>query len=271
MALDELNDILALLGDSDKTTLTDVLTRNEAARVALEGRESIFKAMVGGDQAAVERATHLARQQAAGGGQQQQQNNQQQQQQQSASVDLDDIWGKLSTRVDAKFTEQFAARQTDIRTLAKAVAEEVAKSYEGVVLGKAAKTSDEIYQIRRTHASEFGEELDTAALEKYLTDNPGKFNSLTTAHDSYVQQKRIDKAIADGISRGMETAETNRVAGHSALPDTMMGQMIANNTKRIDAAQGTTNGQARGEHLDAAAKAFRDLQNKRARGGETMA
>ena len=269
MAMEELDDLMALFPDTDRTQVRDILSRNEAARVLLEGQGSIYKAMVGGDQAAIDAARQRMTTQPGNGGQQQQQNGGQQQQ--AAAIDVDDIWGKLSGKLDARLGEFFTTKQADIRTLAEKIADERVQAREGEILGKAAMTSDSVYQIRRSHEKEFGEELDTAKFKEYLDANPNKFASLSTAHDSYVQQKRIDKAIADGIAKGIETAATNAVAGHSAPPDTMMGGMIANNTKRIDAAQGTTNGQARGEHLDAAAKAFRAAQNKRAAGGETMA
>ena len=243
MAIEELNDLLAMFPDADRQQVSEILTRNEAARTLLEGQHSIYKAMVDGNTTEIEHLQNKFKPAAT-----------------SASLDLDDILNKLAPKLDARFDERFGSKQTDIKKLAKEVAEEVAKSYEGQILGRSAKLSDEIYQIRRTHEREFGTELDTPKLEAFLDSNKGKFSSLTNGYDNFVNEERIQKRIETAVKAAKLADDTTNVPGASA-PQSVMGSMIKNNEKRMEAAKQGNGETWDGPTKDEALKAFRRLQN----------
>ena len=53
MALDELNDLFAMVTGDDATTLRAILERNAAAAAHLEGQSTVYQAYVGGDPAKI--------------------------------------------------------------------------------------------------------------------------------------------------------------------------------------------------------------------------
>ena len=248
MALDELNDLLNMFSGDDKTQMTAILERNAAAAAALEGRETVYQAFVGGDEAKV---AELARRNAA---------TTTTTSAASASLDLDALNAQLDARMTSRFSSFASSPEftTAVEARAKAIAEAEITAKSADLLGSAARTSDEIYTIRRSHEKEFGSELDTKAFSEYLTANQGKFVNLSSAHDAYVQEQRIEARINKGVTEREAAKQTTEVPG-SSLPSsqTVLGSMIRANPANKDAA-------ARGDGLDAAVTAFRALQSSHA-------
>jgi len=250
MPIPELDDLFNFVTSSeDRTTLESLLQRNPAAQAALTGRETVYRAMIQGDDAALNQLTQQQRAAAAAATRPT-----------PASLDLAALDAALSSRVPSMFKSYLDTpeAQAVIDARAESRAKALLAASEGQILGRAANLSDEIYSIRRHHSQEFSEELDTPAFTKFMEDNggPNKFGSLTKAHDQFVQQKRIDAAIKKGIEEGRAAQQTNEVPGTS-LPTagSPLGAMIRDNAKRTAAPDA-----GRGDALDAAARAFRQLQ-----------
>jgi hypothetical protein len=247
--MNELDELVAQFGD-DAAAMRQILDRNAAGRASLEGRETVYKAFVGGDETAM---TQLARDNAAAAATAAAATTR------SAAFDLD----AMNAALDARMTSRFSAFtespefNTAVEKRATTIAESRFKQSEGDLIGRAAKLSDEIYTIRSSHAREFGKELDTPAFEVFLTANAGKFNGLPAAHDAYVQEERITARIDRGVREKMAASQTTEVPGTS-LPTSQspLGAMI-----RANPANAATT--ARGDGIDNAVKAFRQLQSDR--------
>jgi len=248
MALDELNDLLNMFSGDDKTQMEAILARNAAATAALEGRETVYQAFVGGDQA---RIAALEAKAAPGTPTTTTA---------AATVDLDALNAQLDARMTSRFGAFVASPEFTgaVETRAKEIADGIITAKSADLLGSAARTSDEIYTIRRSHEREFGAELDTKAFSEYLTANTGKFTNLSNAHDAYVQEDRINKRIAKGVDEGLAAKQTTEVPG-SSLPtsQTPLGAMIRANPANAKEAE-------RGTGIDAAVLAFRSLQSSHA-------
>lgn len=243
---DELDDILGMFAGDDATALRTILDRNAAAKAALEGRETVYQAFVGGDNdkiAALATKNGAVTTPAA-----------------AAAVDLD----ALNAQLDARMTSRFSSFATSpeftsaVEARAKAIAEAEITAKSADLLGSAARTSDEIYTIRRSHEREFGTELDTTAFSTYLTANTGKFVNLSAAHDAYVQEQRIEARITKGVAEREAAKQTTEVPG-SSLPTAQspLGAMIRANPANAKAGE-------RGTGIDAAVTAFRTLQTSHA-------
>lgn len=242
---DELDELVAMASADDATVLRDIMTRNPTLKTALDSRQTVYKAFVDGDQTALDAATRS------------QASRQQQQQTAPAALTLDQLDAELDKRMAGRF-KQFTETpefQTAVETRAEAKAKALLEASTATILGTAAKTSDEIYQIRRSHEREFGKELDTTAFTAYLDANKNSFTSLAKAHDAFVQEDRITKRVADGVTAGIAAQQTSDVPGTS-LPSaqTPLGAMIRANPANKDATD-------RGTGIDAATKAFRALQS----------
>ena len=247
--MDELDELVALTQADDATALRDILARNPTLRTALDSRQTVYKAFVDGDEAAItaaaaSRATSTTQQQATTT------------QAAAASFDISQLDAELDKRFTSRFT-QFAASPefaTAVETRAEARAKAILEAERSNILGAAASTSDQIYTIRRSHEHEFGKELDTTAFSAYLTANDGKFVNLAAAHDAFVQEERITARIDKGVKEKLASQQTSEVPG-SSLPTAQspLGAMMRANPMNKDMA-------ARGDGLDAAAKAFRALQ-----------
>ena len=174
----------------------------------------------------------------------------------AAAIDLSALEAMVDQRTSARAKayvespEYLAAEEARIEKMAKKVAESLAPQ----LLTNAARSADEIYQVRRSHEKEFGEELDTPKFTEFLNTNTGKFADLSKAHDAYVQEQRITAQIAKGVSDELAKRQTNEVPG-TTLPsaESPLGSMIRANKLTV----GET---ARGPALDAAAKAWRHLR-----------
>ena len=250
---DELDELVSMTAADDATTLRDILARNPTLKTALDSRQVVYKAFVDGDQAALDAATRAQATRtttaastvtspAATS---------------AAALTLDQLDAELDKRMVGRFKTFTESPEftTAVETRAEARAKQLLEASTETILGTAAKTSDTIYQIRRSHEKEFGKELDTTAFTTYLDANKGKFISLEAAHDAFVQEDRITKRIADGVVAARAAEQTSDVPGTS-LPSaqTPLGAMIRANPASKDAGD-------RGTGIDAAVKAFRQLQS----------
>lgn len=242
--MDELNDLLALFGDN-KAAALELFSKSPEAQAALVGRETVYRAFSTGDEAELSRLSGGSRQQ--------------QQQTGPAGSSFLEL-AKLDSELDTRMTSRFKNfRESDdfrseVKTTAKAIAEELFKSREAEILSKTIGTADEIYLIRSGHKDEFGKELDRKAFETFIDANPGKYGSLTSAHDAYVQEERLTaraKKMADDIVAAQQTRD---VPGNSlSSGSTPLSKMIQGN-KLTKAEEG------RGPALDSATAAFRQLR-----------
>ena len=237
MAFEELDDLLNSFSEADRPAMRAALERNTAAAERLTQRETVYKAFVDGDTNTLAKVTSGTTTT-------------------SPAVDLD----ALNRSIDDRFGKIFDDPRfnTAVEARAKVLVETIAKETENRAVGRAAYVSDEIYTIRSTHAKEFGEELPRADFEKFVSDNKGKYGSLAAAHDAFVSEKRIQKRIDAARAEGAAHRETNQVPGTS-LPNsgTPAGMFIKSNPMN------TTTQAARGDALDNAARAFRELSASR--------
>ena len=191
----ELDDLLALVSTpEDKTAMQALIDKNKPFKDRLEVSSSVYNAFVAGDDSAINRAAAeaAARQAAstttpANSG---------------VQFDLKTLENLVDTRTAARTkavleSPEFIASQ---EALAERVTKKLTDALVPQVLTNAAKTSDEIYQVRKSHSTEFGEELDTNKLVEFMNANPGKFSDLTKCHDAFVQEKRIEAAINKGVA-----------------------------------------------------------------------
>jgi len=146
---------------------------------------------------------------------------------------------------------------TAIETRAKTIADGLVKDAENRAVGRAAYLSDEIFTLRTRHRNDYGEELDTKAVEKFMEANPGKFASLTATYEAFTEAKRIKKLEDAAFARGQAARQTSDVPGTS-LPSSPVASMFVKSNP-----MNTGTAAARGDALDAAAQAFRQLSNAR--------
>lgn len=246
MALEELDGLFNdLASDADKTALREILGRSQKAADRLTQRETVYTAFVDGDTAALARvtappATATAPPVVSS----------------PASVDLDAINRNLDERMGKIFEDP--RFNTAVETRAKALAEQIAKDAENRAVGRALKGGAEITTILHTHRTTYGKELDQAAYEKFVTDNAGKFVSLTAAYEAFTEADRIKKLEDDAFKRGQAARATTEVPGTTQVgAQTPAGMFIKSNPMNTGAQA------ARGDALDAAAAAFRTLSAAR--------
>jgi hypothetical protein len=262
----ELDELVALATGSDQQILKDILGRNPNLATRAETSSSLFKAFVDGDDASVDASINAAKVKAAADAAAARRTNQ------SASNSTSNLaidMAELEQLADKRAEEKFRAMTTSPEYVAaeeervEKIAKKIAVTLSEEVLGKAAKTSDEIYQIRRSHEKEFGNELDTTKLVEFMNapENAGKFTSLAKCHDAFVQDDRLKNEIAKGVAAGLKVEEDKKieVPGQSLGTSTsILGSMMrANKTM-------TEGESARGPALDAAARAFRSLRAQNA-------
>lgn len=247
----ELTELVAKLSPEDQTLLDQILTRNPDTASQLIAESSLYKAFVTGDDSKLPALAGTTLAAAA------------------ASADLTALADTIERRVASRYDSKVADLETrlsgiDVDKRAKEIAEQLfaekSTAFAADVLGRAAKSSDEVYTIRRSHEREFGAELDTTKFTEYLNGNAGKFASLSAAHDAYVQEDRINKRIDQGVAERVAAASTTGVPGQQLPQEGPLGMFIADNAKRTAASTGAV---SRGEGLDAAVKAFREIQVSR--------
>jgi hypothetical protein len=245
MAIEELDGLFSdLSNDADKTAMREILVRNQKAADRLTQRETVYTAFVDGDTAALARVTAppvVAAPPVVSS---------------PASVDLDAINRNLDERMGKIFEDP--RFNTAVETRAKALAEQISKQAEERAVGRALKGGAEITTILHNHRVTYGKELDQAAYEKFVTDNAGKFISLTAAYEAFTEADRIKKLEDDAFKRGQAARATTEVPGTTQVgAETPAGMFVRANPMNTGAQA------ARGDALDAAAAAFRTLSAAR--------
>lgn len=244
MALEELDGLFnELASDADRTAMREILTRNQKASDRLTQRETVYTAFVDGDTAALARVTAppVVTPPVVSS---------------PASVDLDAINRNLDERMGRIFDDPRFA--TAVETRATALAKKMADEAENRAVGRALKGGAEITTILHAHRTTYGKELDQPAYEKFVTDNAGKFVSLTAAYEAFTEADRIKKLEDDAFKRGQAARATTEVPGTTQVgPSSPAGMFIKSNPMN------TGTQAARGDALDAAAAAFRSLSAAR--------
>ncbi len=105
---------------------------------------------------------------------------------------------ELSTSIDTKLAE-LDKRYVPVTKLGE---------YRADILASSIKAADDYATVRETHRAEFGKPLDRDAFEKFVTDQTTagvKFTNMKAAHDSFVQEERINLRVQNGIAEGVRT------------------------------------------------------------------
>lgn len=246
----ELQALSAKLSAEDQALLDGILGRSPDLATDLIARDSLYQAFVTGDDTQLPGRTAAVAPGTA----------------RAAAADIDALLPTIERRIANKYDQQITDLNTkfaaiDVEKQAEAIFDRVfaakSKEFESDLLGKAAQTSDSIYQIRRSHEKEFGNELDTTKFTEFIKEHPG-YKTLAEAHDAMVQDERIQARIDKGVADKLAAQATSSVPGAELPKDGPLGLFIADNAKRAAAASGSV---SRGEGLDAAVKMFSTLRN----------
>lgn len=251
----ELGDLLASFAEADRPAIRTLLTNNPSAAAVLTSQKTIYDAFIGGDpvkiasaQAAAEAArvtppavippaaTPPANQ---------------------ISLGLDQITTMLNERVNAIYTSPAFTAAVD--TLAEKKAKTMFESERANVIGRSAEISDTITSIRESNLREFNEPLDSVAFKTFYAAEGPKFgNDLLKTYDAYVQQRRIDKKIADGVAAGLAAQATGNVPGTSVptVNNPMAPNFVEFNSKIVTPAASA----APSADVDKAAQAFANMR-----------
>lgn len=258
----ELDELVAMASGSDQQILKDILGRNPNISNRVETSSSLYKAFVDGDDASVDRTIEAAKVKAAAEAAAARRASSSSSSTQ-LSVDMAELEKLADKRAEEKFRalttsdEYKAAEEARIKATIKAVTDELGPQ----LLSNAARSADEIYQVRRSHEKEFGNELDTDKLVAFMNENPGKFTSLAKCHDAFVHDERVKNEIAKGVAAGIKVEDDKKieVPGQSLGTSTsILGSMMRANKIMTEGES------ARGPALDAAARAFRSLRTQHA-------
>lgn len=245
MALEELDGLFNdLANDADRTAMREIITRSQKAADRLTQRETVYTAFVDGDTATLARVTAppvVAAPPVVSS---------------PAAVDLAELDKRLDERMGRVFEDPRFV--TAVETRATALAKKMSEEAENRAVGRALKGGAEITTILHNHRVTYGKELDQAAYEKFVTDNAGKFISLTAAYEAFTEADRIKKLEDDAFKRGQAARATTEVPGTTQVgAETPAGMFIKSNPMNTGAQA------ARGDALDAAAAAFRTLSAAR--------
>lgn len=212
--LSELDDLINSFAEADRPATRELLTRNPAAATLLSAHRTVYDAFVGGEPgriaavippaaapavapaaAAAAAATPVAAAPVAP---------------QTLTIGLDQLNAMLDARdqrilASPAFTTAVEARAKDIATSTLAAA-------RPEIVGQAFGLSDEASRIRDAHYREFGEELDRTKFDAFFLSDGSKYgNRISDTYNAWIQQRRIDKQIADGIAAGLVAQQTSQV------------------------------------------------------------
>lgn len=150
-----------------------------------------------------------------------------------------------------------------IKTTATSAIEDIIKNRSNELIGAATERSirsaDELNRVYRRHEKEFGEDFDSTAFDKFITDQrtAGRsFQSITAAYEDWTRDKRTEKTIETRVSDA--TAELKRkkatnemVPGVTPASARSPISTFINRGKTTDD-KGTTSAQRAGAALDEA-------------------
>jgi hypothetical protein len=231
----ELDDLLNSFAEADRPAMREMLTRNPSAASVLSSHATVYDAFVGGDQAAIARATAAATTPPVATSTSATTTPSAATQTNPVALGLDQITALLNERVNSIYTSpQFA---TAVDALAEKKAKAMFESERASVIGRSAEISDTIAAIHGTHLREFNEPLDSAAFKTYYAAEGPKYgNDLLGTYNAFVAKKREDKRVADGIAAGLAAQATAAVPG-SAVPgvgNPMAPNFVDFNVHKID-------------------------------------
>jgi hypothetical protein len=169
---------------------------------------------------------------------------------------LADIESALDKRLGAALDER-------IKTTAGAAIEDVIKTRANELIGQATERSirsaDELNRVYRRHEKEFGEDFDSIAFDKYITEQRAaghNFSSITSAYEDWTRDKRTEKTIETRVNTATEElkkkkANNEMVPGVTPASARSPISTFINRGKTTDK-EGTTAAQRAGAALDEA-------------------
>jgi hypothetical protein len=239
MAFEELDQLFSDMTEADRTAVKGILERNAPAAQRLSQRETVYTAFVDGDTAKLATlTTPVATVPVVT----------------TPSVDLDALNRSIDDRLGKIYDDPRFV--TAVETRAKTLADAAIAAARQNIIGAGAEVADQIYLIRSTHQKEFGTELDRSKFDPFFTENAAKYgHNLMSAYNAFVNEDRINKRVEAARAEGLAASATRDVPGVSqpgaASP---AGMFMAANPMNTGAAS------KRGDALDAAAAAFRNLR-----------
>lgn len=260
----ELDELFALTNEASRQQFQQFLDSNPVLKERVEAQSALFAALSAGDNEAIDAASKKF-----GNKQQTVEPPVRREQQQSQPVDGLDMLNKMldnpefEKRVSRVFESRRNSKDEDerINVLATKKAQELFDAEAPKFQARTLKMADDIYSIRRQHEKEFGKELDSAELDKFMTENPNRFATLADAHDAYVSKERIANEIKKGVDAELSKRVDQDVPGRTITSTqsniTPLPKMLEFNQKLTDPAN---LGTPRGVGIDAAVKAWRELQ-----------
>lgn len=224
MALEELDELLNSFAEADRPAMREALTRNPNAATLLTTQNTVYKAFVDGDPVRIASAAAAATPPATV----------QPPPVHTPALGID--LAALDARLDGFKKSMFESPEfnTAVEARAKTIAEAALATARPQLIGQGAELADEIASIRESHRAEFNEPLDSTKFKEFFGANAAQYgNKLSAGYAAFVQQKRTDKQIADGIAAGLAARATNDVPGTS-LPasDSPLSGFIDFNVKK---------------------------------------
>ncbi len=263
----ELESLLTTVAEADRPALRDLLTRNPNTASLLKDQSTVYAAFNDPDPTRLPAAVAAINQPATaapgtvqtspGAGATGQPGSQPSTANpgQSLNLTLDQVNALVSQRV-----KEFTASPdflTAVDTRAQEKAQSLLQAERANLLGASAALSAQISGLYDAHRAEFGEPLNKAEFEKfYATEGPKYANDLQNTYNVYVQKRRNDKAVADGVAAALAARDTAQVPG-GALPtidNPLAPNFMDYNVKKIGSTVTPS------EDANKAAQAFQSLQ-----------
>jgi hypothetical protein len=253
----ELDELINSFSESDRETARALLERNASVQSRLASRETVYRAFVDGDPAAV---TAAAQQQQAITPAVAAQPISASAAPSPASITLDQITTLLNERIRGVYSAPEFTSAVESR--AQAIATSALAAERASLIGQGAEIADQLYSIRASHSREFGEELDSAAFKTFFQSSGTRYgNQLQPAYDAFVGEKRIAKREADAFARGQAAAATTNVPGSTLTAtgpnSSPLSAFIDHNVRTI-----TPNATAPSADADKAAQAFSAMRSQ---------
>lgn len=126
--------------------------------------------------------------------------------------------------------------------------------YEGSIMARAIKASDDLAQVRETHRAEFGKPLDRDAFEKFVLDQQAagtKFKDMKEAHDRFVIKERTDAEVAKRVDEQVKQKKSgDQVPGQTTAVGLSPAQAVLKKAREAaKGGDGKSNAMAAAEKL----------------------
>lgn len=137
-------------------------------------------------------------------------------------------------------------------------------AYRAEWMAASIKTADNYARIRESHRREFNEDLDTDAFEKFVNeqsaagirylddapDTPNRRTGFQKAHDAYVQDRRVERRIAEGVAeRAKAIKSAASVPGQSQTTSTTAAMRVLEQARAGRPGADKSNAMAAAERL----------------------